>query len=55
VVVLSESPLQAMPLIAKVGGRPSGNISALYGSKKAVIWDVAKGNLQHNCSTCCFT
>ena len=26
-------------LIAKVGGRPSGNISALYGSKKAVIWE----------------
>jgi hypothetical protein len=31
---LSELPLQAMPLIAKVEGRPTGKISALYGSKK---------------------
>jgi hypothetical protein len=37
VVVLFELPLQAMPLIAKVEGRPLGKISALYGSKKAVI------------------
>jgi hypothetical protein len=34
VVALSELPLQAMPLIAKVEGRPTGKISALYGSKK---------------------
>jgi hypothetical protein len=33
VAVLSESPLQAMPFIAKVSGRPSEKIRASYGFK----------------------
>jgi hypothetical protein len=37
VVVLFTPPLQAMPLIAKVEGRPSGKITALCCSKKALI------------------
>jgi hypothetical protein len=39
-----------MPLIAKVEGRPTGNITALYGSKKSLALEQAKGKLQHNSS-----
>jgi hypothetical protein len=53
-VVLSESPLQAMPFIAKAPGRPSAKIRASYGFKKASIAMIASGSLQHSASTCFF-
>jgi hypothetical protein len=48
------APLQAMPFIEKVLGRPSAKIRASYGFKKSSIAMIAPGSVQHSASTCSF-